>query len=211
TQLTLDGTPGKTVLVAWEYREASWMAPFIRGCNAYTGLLLQDVLNFDPYHETWEKRLAKYFLFWLRTNAKNGRKPKITIRDLFTELNLTGDIKHPQDIRDHFERAMNILAQKQERTGKKEMVSTPHLHWRYANEDLNLPARKWYESWLVQEIIVENPPYLSDLYKDIQIEVQTQQEAQAQLNIVAQQRIQQKSATTKTGRRGRPPGSKNKK
>src|SRR5207248_2316121 len=68
-QHSLDGTSSEIIDVAWQYRESSWMVPFLDGPNRFTGYLFDKVLNYDPYHEKWEKRMGKYFLFWMRTNA----------------------------------------------------------------------------------------------------------------------------------------------
>lgn len=52
---TLYSTP-----IAWKYQPGTWLRPFLEGANRQFALLLQDTLNYDPYHETWEKRLARY-------------------------------------------------------------------------------------------------------------------------------------------------------
>lgn len=195
--LPLDGEPGKTVIIAWEYREATWMLPFIKGRNAYTSGIMRDCFMFDPYHETWEKRLSKHFFFWLRRNAKYEKPYPPTVRELFDELHLDIDERHPQRTRDRFERAMNVLAGEEPRIIGKKKLEKPHLKWEYADA-FELPRRNWLETWLAQKIKVTPPEinqnaHILDAYRERRELIQ-EQEA--------------KNAAKK--RRGRPPGSKNK-
>jgi len=152
--LPLDGSP-KAVTIAWQYRQSSWMVPFLEGSNRFTGLLFQKVLNYDPYHEKWEKRLSRHFMFWLRTNASHEKKPAITIGELLHELNLETDERFPQRTRDRFEKAMDRI------------TADGLLTWDY-KEKIELPARKWLPTWLQQHIIVEDPPVLKSQYMSIE-------------------------------------------
>ncbi len=152
--LPLDSTP-KAVTIAWQYRQSSWMVPFLEGSNRFTGLLFQKVLNYDPYHEKWEKRLSRHFMFWLRTNASHEKKPAITIGELLNELNLEIDERFPQRSCDRFEKAMDRI------------TADGLLTWDY-KEKIELPARKWLPTWLQQHIIVEDPPVLKSQYMSIE-------------------------------------------
>ena len=138
------------------------MLPFVQGANAYTGALMQDMLNLDPEHELFEKRLAKYFFWWLRTNARHENKPQICIGDLLHLLNLSIDERHPQRTQDNFERAMDRLEAKIPRTNTKsrkgEMLQQ-HLTWSYA-EDFRKPSKNWLPTWLQQKIVVNYLPGL---------------------------------------------------
>jgi hypothetical protein len=204
--LPMDGKQGKSTLVAWEYRESSWLVPFIQGSNAYTGSIMQDCFMFDPYHEKWEKRLSKHFFFWLRTNAQNQDKASISIRELFEKYDLQIDRRNPQRTRERFERAMNVLAGKEPRIIGSKDILIPHLKWTYANgfDPKDLPSRKWLETWLSQKICVDLPNEQNP-YKHIEDAVKARQERQE----LAKQKAFVLQATKR--KKGRPPGSKNKK
>lgn len=152
--LPLDG-PSKSITIAWQFRESAWMLPFLDGPNRFTGILFKKILNYDPFHEVWEKRLSKHFLFWLRTNARHTLKPSVTIGTLLEEYNLEIDERNPQRTRDRFEKAMNRLQ------------SDGLLIWRYKDE-LHLPARKWLPTWMAMQITVEDPPIIKSQYLRIQ-------------------------------------------
>lgn len=152
--LPLDG-PSRAITIAWQYRESSWMMPFLEGSNRFIGVLFQKALNYDPYHERWEKRLARHFMFWLRTNASREHKPAVTINDLLTELNLDVEVERPQRTRERFEKAMNRL----EADGL--------LTWSY-KEAIELPARKWLPTWLQQQIVIGESPVIKSQYMTIE-------------------------------------------
>lgn len=154
TTLPLDG-PSKTVTIAWQYRESSWMVPFLEGSNRYTGILFQKVLNYDPYHEKWEKRLSKHLMVWLRTNASHKTKPGITVNELLTECRLDVEEDRPQRTLERFEKAMNRIQ------------ADGLLTWHY-KDDIALPARKWLPTWLQQQIVVEDPPVIKSQYMTIE-------------------------------------------
>jgi hypothetical protein len=188
--ITKDGQPGTSYLAAWEYREATWMLPFVEGANAYTGALMQDMLNLDPEHELFEKSLAKYFFFWLRTNARHERNPQIRIGDLFNLLHLPIDERNPQRTQDKFERAMDRLEAKIPRVDTKSRKGEKlqqHLTWDYADE-FRKPSKNWLGTWLQQKIIVNDPPGLTCLNRTIQANAHAIEERKQ----LAQQIVEQK-------------------
>ncbi len=143
-EMPLDGTLGKKYPVAWQYRESTWMLPFLEGPNRFTAPLLRGILAYDPYRQTWEKRLAKHFLWWFRANRQKGI-PSIRIQTLFDECHLPIDKRNPQRTRDRFEEAMNRLH------------ADGHLSaWEY-EEEARLPARGWLTTWLCSSIAVSPP------------------------------------------------------
>jgi hypothetical protein len=198
--ITADGQPGTSYLAAWEYREATWMLPFVQGANAYTGALMQDMLNLDPEHELFEKSLAKYFFFWLRTNARHERNPQICIGDLFNLLHLPIDERNPQRTQDRFEQAMDRLAAKLARVdtkSRKGEILQQHLTWSYA-DDFRKPSKSWLETWLQQKIVVNDPPGLTNSNRIIQANAHIIEERKR----LAQEIIEKKEKAKK--KRGRP-------
>src|SRR5262249_11641949 len=109
---------------------------------------LQQVLSYDPYHEMWEKRLARYFTFHMRINAAQGG---ITITrevgPLIEELSLPLNQRDPDRTRKRFEKAMQRLVD-------EALIS----HWGYHEHNPPLPKRKWLPSWLKHAIWVEATP-----------------------------------------------------
>src|SRR5260370_15406885 len=142
------------------------MIPFLDGPYRFTGTLLAKTLNYDPYREFWEKRLAKYFMVYLRINA--GRYRPIKIEELFSRLNLPiNEERNKHRTRDRFEKAMNTM--------------TEHGHltsWHYQEDMNHLPAHNWLTDWLNYHIIVAPSKQLQEQYQLIATRAATLRERQ---------------------------------
>ena len=159
-ELSLDGEPGRRYPIAWQYRASNWMFPFLDGPYRFVGVLLEKTLNYDPHNEFWEKRLAKYFMIYLRTQASKHNRP-IKIQELFDECNLITDERNPQRTRDRFEKAMNT------------MLKDGHLQqWDYQENMKALPARRWLATWMNYHIVVENAQRTEEPYNSIRTHAQ---------------------------------------
>lgn len=154
--------------IAWYYRPGSCLDVPLRK-NAKVAWLLQQALRYDPYHEKWEKRLARYFMFQLRLNsAFGGTTIQRSIRDILQEAGLFSSINYNDPIRTkkQFEDAMRTLTQ--------------HGHiseWseaRYLAAMEKRPARGWLDMWLTQELEITAAPLLEDLARDMLDQVHTQ-------------------------------------
>lgn len=133
--------------IAWLVELGSWARNYIDKPNRQTVYLMQKVLSYDPYHETWEARLARHFMMRLRINAaKSGREVPNTIGPLMDELSLEIDERQPQRTRDHFEKALSRIV-------ADGIISA----WRYKQEE-SMPAHGWLETWRSMQIIVTAAP-----------------------------------------------------
>jgi hypothetical protein len=94
--------------VAWRYAPGPWLTPFLAPPNRQTALLIQQALRYDPYRERWEKRLARYFTFHLRMDARRAARLVRRIGPLLEELNLPVDHRHPERTRTRFEAALQL-------------------------------------------------------------------------------------------------------
>jgi len=134
-----------SLAVAWRYQLGSWLDPFLKGANRQVAWLLQQVLSYDPYHQIWEKRLARYFTFHMRiASAMRSVTLCREIGILIGELSLPINRRDPEKTRQRFEKAMDRLVQ-------DHIIAT----WSYLPEEFKLPLRKWLETWLSFRIIVE--------------------------------------------------------
>ncbi len=142
--------------IAWLYQPGTWWQgiEYDDAGRVHMERLSQRILMYDPYHEQWEKRLARYAFFHLRMNATKGQGTiKRRIRDLLTDLGLEVDERHPADTRERFEKAMNNI----KADGCIE-------HWDYAAGKPVLPARKWLEVWLDLQVKMLAPPLVREHY-----------------------------------------------
>lgn len=154
--------------IAWYYRPGSCLDVPVRK-NAKVAWLLQQALRYDPYHEKWEKRLARYFMFQLRlNNAFGGTTIKRSIREILEESGLFSSINRTDPIRtkERFENAMRTLA---EHGHISDWGETPYLEAMKRR-----PARGWLEMWLAQELVITAAPLIEDLARDMLDQIHAQ-------------------------------------
>ncbi len=145
TQNTLgeNGEPHERIPVAWRIKAGDWLMEYLGPARRYVGYLCDQALKYDPYHQQDEKRLAYYFLFFLRFNAKNNDSFLVReIGDLLKACTLTPNGRDPQKARNRFEKAMNVL--------KKDGIIDD---WEYvAKSQTELPSKKWLPVWLQWQV-----------------------------------------------------------
>jgi hypothetical protein len=136
------------VAIAWRYQLGSWIDPFLKGYDRQIAWLLQQVLSYDPYHETWEKRLARYFTFHMRITTMGGGISIVRqVGSLINELSLPVDYRNPEKTKKRFEKAL------------KRLVDDGQIdEWNYMEDLSLLPPRKWLETWLTYELRVYTAP-----------------------------------------------------
>jgi hypothetical protein len=134
--------------VAWRYRLGRCVREYLDGPNRQVARLLQQSLQYDPYHERWEKRLALYCTFHLRMDQKQRGPLRREIGKLLQELNLPVDERHPERSRKRFATAMDRLVRDGCIGG-----------WNYADPDASdrLPSRGWLPTWLALMVDIQRP------------------------------------------------------
>jgi len=143
--------------IAWRYRPGEALGfPMTR--NTKVAWLLQQTLHYDPYHEKWEKRLARYFMFQLRINsAFGGTTIKRSIGDILQEAGLSSELDtvHPDRNRVRFEEVMRHL---KERGHISEWGETA-----YFVAKAQLPVRHWLDHWLSYRLEISAAPLVEEL------------------------------------------------
>jgi hypothetical protein len=154
--------------IAWYYRPgASLAVPLTR--NAKVAWLLQQALRYDPYHEKWEKRLARYFMFQLRINsAFGGATIQRSIREILEESGLFSSIDYtnPERTKVRFDKAMHVLQEHGHVSEWSEAAYIAAMKQR--------PSRRWLENWLSYTLEITAAPLLEELAGDMLDQVQVQ-------------------------------------
>ena len=139
---------GRQHPVAWRYRLGRCITEFLSAPNRQVARLMQCVLEYDPYRQSFEKRLGRYFTIHHRISVSYKTPLRRRISGLFDELRLSPDRRNPSRTRDRFEAAMNQLA-----------TDGILPSWRYTDDAkarlVALPARGWLAGWLA--CVVEIP------------------------------------------------------
>ena len=138
--------------VAWYFQPGSCLVPFLTGPNYRAAWVLQLALKYDPYHEMWEKRLARYFTFQMRMNAEfGGTKIRRSIGTFVNELSLPINPNDPSKTKERFEKAMRRLV-------KDGIISQWGPEDTYEEAMKQRPRYNWLEGWLSYEIDVWTDP-----------------------------------------------------
>jgi hypothetical protein len=119
-------------------------------------LLSAHALQYDPYRETWEKRLARYlnWIWRVRARTSQDHQPH-TIRGLLTTVGVDlNNLPRPARTRQRFERALGRLA-------RDELIGNYNL--RQLQWDGPVKQR-WVDSWLRASIVIEAPRAVRDYY-----------------------------------------------
>ncbi len=134
--------------IAWRYRLGRCITEFLSAPNRQVARIMQHVLEYDPYRQSFEKRLGRYFTIHHRISASYKAPLRRKVGGLFDELRLPVNRRNPSETRTRFEAAMDRLVADDVLPG-----------WRYPPESAArieaLPARHWLADW--RACVVEVP------------------------------------------------------
>lgn len=134
--------------IAWRYRLGRCITEFLTAPNRQVARLMQHVLEYDPYRQSFEKRLGRYFTIHHRIGASYKAPLRRKVSGLFDELYLPINKSDPSRTMKRFEMAMDRLVSDGVLPG-----------WVYTAESAarvqSLPARGWLSGWL--SCVVEIP------------------------------------------------------
>jgi DNA-binding XRE family transcriptional regulator len=141
------------------FRPGEVFAHYLHGPGRQTALLNAKILNFDPYRETWEKRLGRYLTNLWRIRARVGA----CMEPLRTQtlLETVGDELNPRRgarTRERLERALDALAE-------RAIINA----WQYDRWDEDTTQqRNWFESWMQATVVIEPPDEIQEHYQELE-------------------------------------------
>ncbi|UED78147.1 helix-turn-helix domain-containing protein [Lysinibacillus sp. CD3-6] len=132
---------------------------YLYGSGRQIALLPIQTLHYNPYSQKWEKRLARYFSWRWRTQARKGDflQPN-KIRTLLEAIGENVNERTPSRTRDRLEKALDQLLE-------DGVLSA----WHYHKWDETIANNKgWVRLWLDSTILVEPPEIIKDQYRSIE-------------------------------------------
>jgi hypothetical protein len=145
-QLRLDGFVDVEKFI---FRPGQVFAHFLAGPGRQTALISAKALQYDPYLQTWEKRLTRYISWQWRCEAQSGN-----YLQPFMVTTLLTAVGHPVNRR--------RLAWQRERL-EKTLDTIQHDHiiaaWQYAQE---------HDDWPKSTILVEPPEPIREQYHHLE-------------------------------------------
>jgi hypothetical protein len=152
-QVKLDGSIDAR---AWKVRPGNVFAEFLFGPGRQTALLSQKALNYDPYRQKWEKRLARY-LAWLWRISSGRTKEGLLIKTLIEAAGMKLNKSRPGRTRERLEEALDRLQQ--------DNVITA---WEYEHIDESIFERRgWAKKWLDCKVTITAPPLIIEQYRQL--------------------------------------------
>jgi len=154
-QLRLDGFMDVQKFI---FRPGKVFAAFLFGPGRQVALLSSKALEYDPYRQKPEKRLARYLSWHWRTQARGGQF--VTVYRVETLLDVVGDEvnrRFPQRTRERLEKALDQL-----------QTDRVIAAWQYERWDEAVTEeRKWIDSYLKTTILIEAPDEIKEHYRSI--------------------------------------------
>ncbi|MFJ7662187.1 helix-turn-helix domain-containing protein [Lysinibacillus sp. NPDC097162] len=132
---------------------------YLYGSGRQIALLPIQTLHYNPYSQKWEKRLARYFSWRWRTQARKGDflQPN-KIRTLLEAIGENVNERTPSRTRDRLEKALDQLLE-------DGVLSA----WHYHKWDETIANNKgWVRLWLDATILVEPPEIIKEQYRSIE-------------------------------------------
>ena len=171
----MEGTDDGT-LMAWHVTLPFLTRLFLQRSAAPEAMMLQQVLRYDQRNHSREKRIGDHILRAFRRSlgttppalsadewrailaVSTDAEPlvvRFVLKDLFAELALSLDLRNPERTRSSFEASLAQL--------KDHGIIG---RWGYCSY-MELPSRRWLETWLGCAIWVISPPRVREYYAQL--------------------------------------------
>jgi len=152
-QIRLDGGMDVQKFI---FRPGKVFAHFLFGPGRQSALLSAKALAYDPYRQTWEKRLARYLSYQWRCRAHNGDYLQpFRVATLLEAAGVEIDRRDPARTRTRLEKALDTLLH--------DLVIAA---WQYDRWEESLTTRRgWAQHWLQATILIEAPESIRATYR----------------------------------------------
>ena len=141
------------------FRPGRVFAHYLHGPGRQTALLNAKILNFDPYRETWEKRLGRYLTNLWRIRARSGAYMEpLRIQTLLKVVDQELNSRRGGWIRERLEKALDALLE-------RGIINA----WQYDRWDEDTTQqRNWFESWMQATVLIEPPAKIEEHYQELE-------------------------------------------
>jgi DNA-binding XRE family transcriptional regulator len=155
-QLNMDGYMDVERFI---FQPGKLFAQFLFGPGRQTALLSAKAVEYDPYRQRWEKRLARYFSWQWRIQSKHGSYTRpYRVATILEAVEEEINEKRPSSTRERLEKALDILQE------DKVIASWQYDRW----DEQAAEQRGWAQHWLQATLLVEPPEVIRETYKNIE-------------------------------------------
>ena len=122
-------------------------AQFLIGAGQQSALLSAKALKYDPYRQTWEKRLARFLSWQWRLHDSGAKAQPYDIGTLLDACGVTINPRFPYRTRDRLEQALDTLQ-------RDEIIAA----WHYQDWDEALTEQRgWRDLWRATTLHIAPP------------------------------------------------------
>jgi hypothetical protein len=130
-------------------------ARFLMGPGNQTALLSAKALKYDPYRQTFEKRLARFLSWQWRVTALGGHARPYRVAELLDAVGQEIDVRHPNWTRERLEKALDTLQE-----------DGVIAHWQYDRwDEAAVERRGWAALWRESTLLIDPPAAVVDHYR----------------------------------------------
>lgn len=134
-------------------------ARFLLGPGNQTALLSAKALKYDPYRQTFEKRLARFLSWQWRVNALGGQSRPYRVAELLEAVGQEIAARHPNWTRERLERALDTLQD-----------DGVIAHWQYDRwDEAAVERRGWTAHWRESTLLIDPPAAVVDHYRQARL------------------------------------------
>jgi DNA-binding XRE family transcriptional regulator len=155
-QLRIDGFMD---VHSFRFQPGALFGAYLYGPGRQTALLSAKAIQYDPYRQKWEKRLARYLSWQWRVQAR--RSDYLRPYRVATLLEAIGGdyfINRPTRTRERLEKALDLL--------QADEVIADWYYDRWDEKDAEMAS--WFEVWKKATILIKPPEGIINLYKSIE-------------------------------------------
>jgi DNA-binding XRE family transcriptional regulator len=155
-QLRLDGYLDVERFI---FQPGRLFAQFLFGPGRQTALLSAKAVQYDPYRQRWEKRLARYLSWQWRIQARQGDYTRpYRVVTLLEALGEEINAARPSRTRERLEKALDTLQQ-------DGVISS----WQYDRWDERIAEQRgWGQLWTQATLLIEPPEVIRNTYKTLE-------------------------------------------
>ncbi len=155
---------GKIYPYEWRVRPGDMFSKYLFSpYGRQTALLSQKALQYDPYRQRWEKRLARYVAWQWRADSKKQQQrgiEGIKVKTILERIGIEVEARNPSRTKERFEQALDQLQD-----------DGVIANWQYFSFNEHLIGKPgWVQEWLDWKVIIEAPEKLRGQYLKIKNE-----------------------------------------
>ncbi len=134
-------------------------ARFLMGPGNQTALLSAKALKYDPYRQTFEKRLARFLSWQWRVTALGDHTRPYRVAELLDAVGKEIDGRHPNWTRERLEKALDTLQE-----------DGVIAQWQYDRWDESAVERRgWAELWRESTLLIDPPAVVVDHHRQARL------------------------------------------